>query len=147
MEIAGSQTAENLKTAFAAESLAASRYLYFAQKAETEGHDSIARAFRATAETCLSQAHGHLEYLQSTGDPVTGEVLGTTDKNLAAALAEQRDAESIDYAAFAANAQADGFAELKDWFKRLDESRKQHLRTFTQALDELGEEEQEDGEG
>ena len=65
----GSKTEDNLKAAFAGESQANRRYLYFAQKADVEGHNDVAAVFRSTAEGETGHAHGHLEYLEASGDP------------------------------------------------------------------------------
>ena len=83
----GSKTAENLKDAFAGESQANRRYLYFAQKADVEGYNDVAAVFRSTAEGETGHAHGHLEYLEAVGDPATGEPIGDTDANLKASIA------------------------------------------------------------
>ena len=69
----GSGTEQNLKDAFAGESQANRRYLYFAQKADVEGYNDVSSVFRSTAEGETGHAHGHLEYLEETGDPATGE--------------------------------------------------------------------------
>jgi rubrerythrin len=50
MSLKGSKTEENLKDAFAGESQANRRYLYFAQKADIEGYNDVASVFRSTAE-------------------------------------------------------------------------------------------------
>ena len=50
MSLKGSKTEENLKEAFAGESQANRRYLYFAQKADIEGYNDVAAVFRSTAE-------------------------------------------------------------------------------------------------
>ena len=73
------KTWENLKEAFAGESQANRRYLYFAQKADVEGHNDVAAVFRSTAEGETGHAHGHLEYLEEVGDPATGEPARVTD--------------------------------------------------------------------
>ena len=83
----GSKTEDNLKAAFAGESQANRRYLYFAQKADVEGYNDVAAVFRSTAEGETGHAHGHLEFLEAVGDPATGLPIGPTDKNLAAAVA------------------------------------------------------------
>ena len=57
----GTKTEENLKAAFAGESQANRRYLYFAQKADIEGYNDVAVGFRSTAEGETGHAHGHLE--------------------------------------------------------------------------------------
>ena len=85
--LTGTKTWENLKEAFAGESQANRRYLYFAQKADVEGFNDVAAVFRSTAEGETGHAHGHLEFLEEVGDPATGEPIGGTDKNLKAAIA------------------------------------------------------------
>ena len=68
----GTKTHTNLKEAFAGESQANRRYLYFAAKADVEGQNDVSALFRSTAEGETGHAHGHLEYLESVGDPATG---------------------------------------------------------------------------
>lgn len=87
MSLKDSKTEQNLKDAFAGESQANRRYLYFAGKADIEGLPDIATVFRSTADGETGHAHGHLEYLEETGDPATGEPIGSTDANLKAAIA------------------------------------------------------------
>lgn len=82
-----SKTHENLKAAFAGESQANRRYLYFAQKADVEGQPDVASVFRSTAEGETGHAFGHLEFLEAVGDPATGEPIGTTAENLKSAIA------------------------------------------------------------
>ena len=77
----GSDTEQNLKDAFAGESQANRRYLYFAQKADVEGYNDVSTVFRSTAEGETGHAHGHLEYLEETGDPATGLPIGSTAQN------------------------------------------------------------------
>ena len=86
MSLLGSKTEENLKAAFAGESQANRRYLYFAQKADVEGYNDVATVFRSTAEGETGHAHGHLEFLEEVGDPATGEPIGPTASNLKAAV-------------------------------------------------------------
>ena len=82
MQLKGSKTLDNLKAAFAGESQANRRYLYFANKADVEGRPDIAALFRSTAEGETGHAHGHLEFLEACGDPATGLPIGTTRDNL-----------------------------------------------------------------
>ena len=70
MSLKGTKTEDNLKAAFAGESQANRRYLYFAQKADVEGYNDVATVFRSTAEGETGHAHGHLEFLEETGDPL-----------------------------------------------------------------------------
>ena len=87
MELADSNTLQNLKDAFAGESQANRRYLYFAAKADVEGENDVAAVFRSTAEGETGHAHGHLDYMQGVGDPATGLPIGNTSANLKAAIA------------------------------------------------------------
>ena len=87
MSLKGSQTEQNLKDAFAGESQANRRYLYFAQKADVEGYNDVSALFRSTAEGETGHAHGHLEYLEEVGDPATGMPIGGTEDNLKSAVA------------------------------------------------------------
>ena len=73
--LAGSKTEQNLKDAFAGESQANRRYLYFAQRADVEGYNDVSAVFRSTAEGETGHAHGHLEFLAETGDPATGKLV------------------------------------------------------------------------
>ncbi len=87
MQLKGSKTADNLLRAFAGEAQANRRYTYFAAKADVEGQPDVALVFRSTADGETGHAHGHLEYLEACGDPVTGLPIGTTRDNLKAAIA------------------------------------------------------------
>src|SRR5258705_1748765 len=83
----GTKTHENLKAAFAGESQANRRYLYFAAKADVEGQNDVAAIFRSTAEGETGHAHGHLEYLEAVGDPAPGLPIGASREKLQAAIA------------------------------------------------------------
>ena len=87
MKLKGSKTEKNLQDAFAGESQANRRYLYFAAKADIQGHNDVAALFRSTAEGETGHAHGHLEYLEQSGDPATGLPFGDTADNLKSAVA------------------------------------------------------------
>src|SRR3954468_19603095 len=87
MPLKGSKTEGNLKAAFAGESQANRRYLYFAQKADVEGQNEVSALFRSTAEGETGHAFGHLEYLEVVGDPATGHPIGDTKLNLKASVA------------------------------------------------------------
>jgi rubrerythrin len=86
-KLKGSKTETSLKDAFAGESQANRRYLYFAAKADVEGFNDVSAVFRSTAEGETGHAHGHLEYLEQCGDPATGLPIGATSDNLKAAIA------------------------------------------------------------
>ena len=85
MGLKGSKTEQHLKDAFAGESQANRRYLYFANKADIEGQNDVAALFRSTAEGETGHAHGHLDYLAQVGDPATDLPIGSSRQNLKAA--------------------------------------------------------------
>ena len=87
MNLKGTKTHQNLKDAFAGESQANRRYLYFANKADVEGQNDVAALFRSTAEGETGHAHGHLDYLAMVGDPATDMPIGATRDNLKSAVA------------------------------------------------------------
>ena len=82
----GSKTHDNLKTAFAGESQANRRYLYFARRADIEGYPDVGGLFRDTSEAETGHAFGHLDFLKEVGDPCTGVAIGDTEKNLKSAV-------------------------------------------------------------
>jgi rubrerythrin len=86
-DLAGTKTAQNLKDAFAGESQANRRYLYFAKRSDIEGYPDVSGLFRDTAEGETGHAHGHLDYLVEVGDPATDLPIGDVEEMLAAAVA------------------------------------------------------------
>jgi rubrerythrin len=133
----GSKTEENLKAAFAGESQANRRYLYFAQKADVEGYNDVATVFRSTAEGETGHAHGHLEFLEEVGDPATGEPIGPTASNLKAAVHGETHEYTDMYPGMAKTARDEGFDEIADWFETLAKAEKSHAGRFQKALDSL----------
>src|ERR1700709_1455113 len=137
MALASSKTLDNLKAAFAGESQANRRYLYFAQKADVEGYNDVAAVFRSTAEGETGHAHGHLEYLEESGDPASDLPIGPTDKNLAAAVAGETHEYTDMYPGMARTAREEGFDENADWFETLAKAERSHAGRFQKALNEL----------
>jgi|TARA_E500000178_G_scaffold290943_1_gene294599 rubrerythrin len=135
MELKESKTAQNLKDAFAGESQANRRYLYFAQKADIEGAPDVAGVFRSTAEGETGHAHGHLEYLEAVGDPATGEPMGETEDNLKSAIAGETHEYTDMYPGMARTAREEGFDEIADWFETLAKAEKSHAGKFQRTLD------------
>src|SRR6202165_1275325 len=115
----GSKTHENLKAAFAGESQANRRYLYFAAKADVEGQNDVAAVFRSTAEGETGDAHGHLEYLEQCGDPATDLPFGNSRSNLKAAIAGETHEYTDMYPGMAKAARDEGFAEISDSLENL----------------------------
>src|SRR5271168_4658975 len=133
----GSKTHENLKAAFAGESQANRRYLYFAKQADVEGYPDIAGLFRDTADGETGHAHGHLDYLKKVGDPATDLPIGPTEDNLKAAIAGETHEYTDMYPGMAKSARDEGFGEIADWFETLAKAERSHANRFQKALDNL----------
>ncbi|HEX9647221.1 MAG TPA: rubrerythrin family protein [Alphaproteobacteria bacterium] len=133
-KLAGSKTEQNLKDAFAGESMANRRYLFFAQKADVEGFNDVSAVFRSTAEGETGHAFGHLEYLIEVGDPATGKAIGDTSKNLKAAIAGETHEYTDMYPGMAKTARTEGFEEIADWFETLAKAERSHAGRFQKAL-------------
>ncbi len=128
------KTHENLKAAFAGESQANRRYLYFAKVADVEGYPEVASNFRETAEGETGHAHGHLDFLKEVGDPATGLPLGDTTLNLRAAIEGETHEYTDMYPGMAKTAREEGFSEVADWFETLAKAEKSHAGRFTKML-------------
>ena len=136
-ELKDSQTERNLKEAFAGESQANRRYLYFAQKADVEGYPDVAALFRSVAEGETGHAFGHFDFLRLVGDPVTGEPVGATSDNLRSAIAGETYEYTEMYPGFARTARDEGFEEIAEWLETLARAEKSHAGRFAQGLSSL----------
>ena len=136
-ELKGSRTEDNLKAAFAAESQANRRYLYFAQKADIEGYPDLSALFRSVAEGETGHAFGHFDFLAATGDPVTGEPVGSTEENLRSAIVGETYEYTEMYPGFARTARDEGFIEVAEWLETLARAETSHALRFAQGLDSI----------
>ena len=134
-ELNGTKTHDNLKAAFAGESQANRRYLYFAKIADVEGYPEIAGNFRETAEG--ETGHAHLDYLKKVGDPATDLPFGDTENNLKSAVAGETYEYTEMYPGMAKSAREEGFEEIADWFETLAKAEKSHAGRFQQLLDSI----------
>ena len=132
------KTWENLKEAFAGESQANRRYLYFAQKADVEGYNDVAAVFRSTAEGETGHAHGHLEYLEEVGDPATGEPIGATDANLKASIAGETHEYTDMYPGMAKTARAGRLRRNRRLVRDPGQSRKEPCRPLPESARHSG---------
>ena len=133
----GSKTHDNLKEAFAGESLAKRRYLYFAQKADIEGYPDVAALFRSVAEGETGHAFGHFDFLAEVGDPVTGVPVGATADNLKSAIEGETYEYTEMYPGFAKTAREEGLDQTAEWFETLARAEKSHAGRFGQGLESL----------
>jgi rubrerythrin len=136
--LVGTKSHENLKHAFAGESQANRRYLYFARVADIEGYPDVGGLFRDTSEAETGHAFGHLDFLKEVGDPCTGVPIGTTAKNLKSAVEGETYEYTEMYPGFAKIARDEGLPELAEWFETLAKAEKSHAGRFNKGLDTLG---------
>jgi rubrerythrin len=136
-DLKGTKTHQNLKDAFAGESQANRRYLYFAKEADIEGYPEVAGLFKNTADAETGHAHGHLDFLKQVGDPATDLPIGDTSKNLAAAVAGETYEYTEMYPGMARTARDEGFADVAEWLETLAKAEKSHAGRFQKALDGL----------
>jgi rubrerythrin len=132
--IRDTRTYDNLKEAFARESQASHRYLYFAQQADIEGYPELAALFRSVADGETGHAFGHLDFLAEVGDSPTGATIGDTEDNLRSAI----DAETYEYTevypAFARIAREEGLDRIGEWFETLAQAESSHADRLTAGL-------------
>ena len=132
-----SKTHQNLKDAFAGESQANRRYLYFARRADIEGYPDIGGLFRDTSEAETGHAFGHLDCLKEVGDPCTNVPIGDTEKNLKSAVEGETYEYTQMYPGFAKTARTEGFEEVAEWFETLARAEKSHAGRFAKGLEGL----------
>ena len=123
-----SSTQENLQSAFAGESQANRRYLFFAEKAEKEGHPWIARLFRAGAESETVHARNHLEVMGG---------IGSTKDNLGAAISGENYEFTKMYPAFIEQAELENNKRARITFGYANEVEKIHHGLYQKALEAL----------
>jgi rubrerythrin len=136
-ELKSSQTHDNLKHAFAGESQANRRYLYFAKVADVEGLPEVAGLFKDTADGETGHAHGHLDFLKKVGDPATGLPIGNTELNLRSAVEGETYEYTEMYPGFSKVARDEGFEDIAEWFETLAKAERSHAGRFQKALDGL----------
>lgn len=128
MELKGSKTEQNLKTAFAGETQARSKYTYFASVAKKEGYEQIAAIFNETADN--EKEHAKLWFKALGG-------LGTTAENLVSAAEGENYEWTEMYAQFAKEAEEEGFTELAHRFRMVGEIEKSHEERYRKLLDNV----------
>jgi rubrerythrin len=133
----GTKSHKNLKEAFAGESQANRRYLYFARVADIEGYPDVGGLFRDTSEAETGHAFGHLDFLKEVGDPVTEVPIGTTENNLKSAVEGETYEYTEMYPGFAKTARQEGLNELAEWFETLAKAEKSHAGRFSKGLSQI----------
>ena len=125
-----SNTPENLQSAFAGESQANRKYLFFADKAEKEGHPQVARLFRAAAEAETVHARNHLR--------VMGGIESTNDNLQVAVNGEHYEFTKM-YPGFIEQAKAENNQRAEISFTHANAVEKIHHDLYQKALEALEE--------
>ena len=115
--VKGTKTEHALKDAFAGESKANRRYLYFANMADVAGAGDVAAVFRSTAE----------------GE--TGLPAGSVKEALESAIHGETHEYTDMYPGMAKTARDEGFDEVADWFETLAKAERSHANKFKKTLD------------
>jgi rubrerythrin len=123
-----STTSENLQSAFAGESQASRKYLFFAEKADEEGHRQIARLFRAASDAETVHARNHLRVMQG---------IKLTKDNLLAAISGENYEFTEMYPAFMKQAEVEGEKKAKDSFDLANKVEQVHHRLYQAGLSML----------
>lgn len=127
MELKGSKTEANLKTAFAGESEARNKYTYFASKAKKDGYVQIANIFEETANN--EKEHAKMWYKL-----LSGGVIKSTPENLVEAANGENYEWTDMYATFAKEAREEGFDEIADLFEGVAAIEKEHEERYRKLL-------------
>ena len=127
MELKGSNTEKNLLAAFAGESQAHTKYLYYASKAKKEGYVQIGDLFEETARNEKEHAKIWFKLLHDGAVP-------ETTKNLADAAAGENYEWTDMYAEFAKTAKEEGFDRIAYLFEAVGQIEKEHEERYRKLL-------------
>ena len=139
--IKGTRTEQNLLKAFAGESQARSRYVFFASKAKKEGYEQIAGVFAETAEQEKEHAERFFKFLEGGDVEITASYptgpIGTTAENLLAAAKGENEEWDVLYREFGKVAEEEGFTEIATAFKMIATVEAEHERRYLKLLSRL----------
>ena len=130
MELKGSKTEQNLRAAFAGESQAHTKYLYYASRAKKDGYVQISKIFEETAGN--EKEHAELWFKELNG-------IGSTAENLAAAAAGENYEWTDMYDGFAKTAREEGFEEIAGLFEKVGAIEKTHEERYRKLLGKVKE--------
>ena len=131
-ELKGTKTEQNLKEAFAGESMARNKYSYFASKAKKDGYVQIAAIFEETAAN--EKEHAKLWYKYLNGGSVSD-----TKTNLADAANGENFEWTDMYARMAKEAREEGFEEIAEKFELVGAVEKHHEERYRKLLQNIEE--------
>lgn len=132
--VKGTQTEKNLLTSFAGESQARNRYTFFASAAKKEGYEQISAIFTETADQEKEHAKRMFKFLEGGVVEITASfpagVIGKTLDNLKAAAAGENEEWTEAYPHFAEVADAEGFPEIAEMYRRIATAEKGHEERY-----------------
>ncbi len=129
-ELKGSKTEKNLLAAFAGESQAHTKYLYYASKAKKDGYVQIGALFEETAKNEREHAKIWFKLLHDGAVPATTE-------NLKDAAAGENYEWTDMYAGFAETARAEGFDHIAQLFEGVAAIEKEHEARYRKLLSNI----------
>ncbi len=128
-KLTGTQTLQNLMTAFAGESQAHTKYLYYASKAKKDGYVQISNLF---TETALNEKEHAKLWFKLIHDGI-----GSTAENLKDAAAGENQEWTEMYRAFAATAREEGLDDIAALFEGVGAVEKEHEERYLKLLDNI----------
>lgn len=127
-KVQGTRTEENLRQAYAGESQARNKYVYYASAAKKEGYEQIAAIFLETANNEQEHAKVCYKYLQGLKDTVS---------NLRDAAEGEHTEQSSMYPGFEKIARDEGLDEIADFFHQVGRIEADHERRFLELLNQV----------
>lgn len=141
MKLRGSKTEKNLLTAFAGESQARNRYVYWASVAKKEGYEQISRIFTDTSENEKEHAKREFNFLKGGEVEIQASfpagVIGTTPENLKAAASGENYEWTKMYPEFAMIAREEGFEDIARVFETIAIAEKGHEIRYLALLNNI----------
>ncbi len=129
MDLKGSKTEQNLKTAFAGESEARNKYTYYASKAKKDGYVQISKIFEETANNEKEHAKMWFKLLN-------GGIKSTAENLQDAANGENYEWTDM-YDGFAKTAHEEGFEDIAKAFEGVAKIEKEHEARYRKLLDNI----------
>lgn len=130
MELKDSKTMNNLLAAFAGESQAHTKYLYYAAKARENGYEQIAAIFEETANN--EKEHAEIWFKLINGGQMPDTVPNLTD----AAAGENYEWTDM-YAGFAKDAKEEGFDHIAFLFEHVAKIEKEHEERYRKLISNI----------
>lgn len=131
----GTETLKNLVASYAAESMAYSRYTFYAAQADKEGYHEVASVFAETAANELHHSKIFFKYLEDgaevpVGLSIPAGVIGNTSDNLLQASQEEESEGVVAYTNAAAKAREEDFPDVAAHFEAIASIEMRHKKRF-----------------